>query len=228
MARLWLHWRSLFPTARLLIVALPLLAIAYAVIALIVFLPSTVGYIVYVALPGVVLIVFTAAIGGFAHAEPTDQTHVHGPRMSDADFNQLEDRVERLAAGGEVDRPPDDRDDFSELVREAIDDLPPEYRDALEHVAVVISDEGGVQRRNGRLQPLFGLYIGYSGGQSAFVIGRPSVSAMPDRIVIFRDTLTHAFGDDPDRLREQVTRTLRHELAHHLGYDEPGVRELGL
>jgi hypothetical protein len=25
-----------------------------------------------------------------------------------------------------------------------------------------------------------------------------------------------------------VTRTLRHELAHHLGYDESGVRALGL
>src|SRR5918997_726029 len=36
------------------------------------------------------------------------------------------------------------------------------------------------------------------------------------------------FGDDPDELRAQVTRTVRHELAHHLGADELGVRELGL
>jgi predicted Zn-dependent protease with MMP-like domain len=49
-----------------------------------------------------------------------------------------------------------------------------------------------------------------------------------DRIVIYRDTLLRDFGHDPDRLRAQVTRTLRHELAHHLGWDEHGVRELGL
>jgi predicted Zn-dependent protease with MMP-like domain len=170
--------------------------------------------------------VFIAAIGGLAHSEPTDQTHVHAPHMSDAEFNQLEDRVEQLAAGGVAD-PPDNRDGFSELVRQAIDDLPEEYEDALDHVAVVISDEGGVQRRNGRLQPLFGLYVGY-GSHGPFVIGAPSSRAEPDTIVIFRDTLTRAFGDDPKRLRQEVTRTLRHELAHHLGYDEPGVRQLGL
>jgi predicted Zn-dependent protease with MMP-like domain len=49
-----------------------------------------------------------------------------------------------------------------------------------------------------------------------------------DRIVIFRDTLLRDFGDDPELLKAQVTRTVRHELAHHLGWDEKGVRGLGL
>ena len=50
----------------------------------------------------------------------------------------------------------------------------------------------------------------------------------PDQIIIFRDTLRRDFGHDPDLLREQVTITVRHELAHHLGADELGVRDLGL
>ena len=50
----------------------------------------------------------------------------------------------------------------------------------------------------------------------------------PDRIVIFRDTLRRDFGDDADLLREQVVRVVRHELAHHVGFDEMGVGELGL
>jgi predicted Zn-dependent protease with MMP-like domain len=46
--------------------------------------------------------------------------------------------------------------------------------------------------------------------------------------VIFRDTLRRDFGHDPDMLRDQVTRTVRHELAHHVGFDELGVSRLDL
>jgi hypothetical protein len=40
--------------------------------------------------------------------------------------------------------------------------------------------------------------------------------------VIFQDTLERDFGSDPDLLARQVDRTLRHAVAHHLGYNEPG------
>ena len=49
-----------------------------------------------------------------------------------------------------------------------------------------------------------------------------------DRIVIYRDTLERDFGHDPRLLAAQVEQTLRHELAHHLGWDEGGVGGLGL
>lgn len=55
-----------------------------------------------------------------------------------------------------------------------------------------------------------------------------SRDTVPDRIVVYRDTLVRDFGHDPVLLKAQITRTVRHELAHHLGWDEPGVRGLGL
>ena len=70
----------------------------------------------------------------------------------------------------------------------------------------------------GRRHRAYGLYQGDTVARDNY----------PDRIVIFRDTLLRDFGHDPDELRAQVTRTVRHELAHHLGADELGVRELGL
>jgi predicted Zn-dependent protease with MMP-like domain len=142
---------------------------------------------------------------------------------SESDFEALVLRTERLAAEGSWGEEDDDEDDgedlfdpyneedFRALVRGAIDDLPLEFHRALEHVAVVISDSG-------RRQRAYGLYQGDTVAQDYF----------HDRIVIFRDTLLRDFGHDPDLLRGQVTRTLRHELAHHLGWDEKGVRGLGL
>jgi predicted Zn-dependent protease with MMP-like domain len=102
-------------------------------------------------------------------------------------------------------------EDFEELVREALDDLPDLLHKALDHVAVVISDQGHKARA-------YGLYQGDGVARDNY----------PDRIVIFRDTLLRDFGHDADELRAQVTRTVRHELAHHLGADELGVREMGL
>ena len=139
---------------------------------------------------------------------------------SEEEFELIVQRSERLAREGLAVEPgesefmeldPLDDDDFAELVRDALDDLPDLLRNALRHVAVVVSDGG---RRRGA----YGLY---QGGQSR----RNDVH---DRIIIFRDTLRRDFGHDPDLLRDQVTRVVRHELAHHVGFDELGVGELGL
>ena len=140
---------------------------------------------------------------------------------SEREFERIVQRSERLARDGLAVEPdedefleldPYDDDEFEELVRDALDELPEWARRALErNVAVVISD-GGRQRR------AYGLYHGDG-------VARDNV---PDRIVIYRDTLRRDFGHDPDLLRDQVTRTVRHELAHHLGWNELGVRDLGL
>jgi predicted Zn-dependent protease with MMP-like domain len=138
----------------------------------------------------------------------------------DDEFEELVRRSERLARDNLAAEPdegefmeldPRNPADFEELVREALDDLPDLLLRALEHVAVVISDKG-------RRHRAYGLYHGDT-------VARDNVT---DKIVIFRDTLLRDFGDDPDELRAQVTRTVRHELAHHLGADELGVQELGL
>lgn len=140
---------------------------------------------------------------------------------SEAEFDRIVERSERLARDG-VSAEPDEMDfleldplndeDFEELVREALDELPDLLQEALRrNVGVVISDDG-------RRHRAYGLYRGDGVARDNF----------PDQIIIFRDTLRRDFGHDPELLREQVTITVRHELAHHLGADELGVRDLGL
>lgn len=157
--------------------------------------------------------------------------------QSEEDFEMVVRRAERMAGGyDDIDGydVPDfyDYDDdpvepveaaeedfeFKALVRSAVEDLPMEFHRVLEHVAIVVSDGGGSVRTGRGRRGAYGLYQGDTVTQDYF----------HDRIVIFRDTLVRDFGHDPELLRRQVARTVRHELAHHLGWDENGVRRLGL
>ena len=107
--------------------------------------------------------------------------------------------------------------EFEELVRSALDELPIEFQRALEDVAIVVSDRGAENHA-------YGLYVGYRLGGRSYLGG----GGVPDEILIFRDTLERDFGADPARLRRQIVQTVRHEVGHHLGFDEAGVRRLGL
>lgn len=101
--------------------------------------------------------------------------------------------------------------DFESLVADAIDRLPEQFQKVLESVAVVISDRGAEVNA-------YGQYFGDGVAQERY----------EDRIVIYQDTLERDFGHDSALLARQVERTLRHELAHHLGWGEEGVGGLGL
>jgi predicted Zn-dependent protease with MMP-like domain len=128
--------------------------------------------------------------------------------MPEHEFERLVRRSEQLA------REPGLRahaTEFDLLVAEAIDRLPPDFQRLLDRTPVVVSQLGAENRA-------YGHYFGDTVARDDY----------PDRIVLYQDTLERDFGWDRDLLRAQVERTLRHELAHHLGWNEPGVRGLGL
>jgi predicted Zn-dependent protease with MMP-like domain len=167
-----------------------------------------------------IIVLGFGAIGGAMMAIGLRMADWREPE-SEQDFDRVVERSERLARQGTAAEPeetdfldldPYADEDFEELVREALDELPDLLQEALRrNVAVVISDDG-------RRHRAYGLYRGDG-------VSRDNV---PDQIIIFRDTLRRDFGHDAELLREQVTITVRHELAHHLGADELGVRDLGL
>lgn len=127
---------------------------------------------------------------------------------TEEEFERVVTRSEELARSPQL---ASEATEFERLVADAIDELPAEFQAALEDVPVVVSQHGREFRA-------YGHYYGDGIARDNF----------EDRIVLYQDTLERDFGYDTGRLREQVVRTLRHELAHHLGWGERGVRELGL
>jgi predicted Zn-dependent protease with MMP-like domain len=104
---------------------------------------------------------------------------------------------------------------FDDLVREALDSLPPEIAAGLKNVAVVIEDE------NLEDPDLFGLYHGVPLPERGDMSGM-----LPDKISVYRIPLEESFSD-PDDLREEIRITVLHELGHYFGLDEERIAELG-
>jgi len=128
--------------------------------------------------------------------------------MSEGEFERLVVRSEQLAREPLLAR---DATEFELLVADAIDRLPHEFQRLLENTPVVVSHRGAEAGA-------YGHYFGDTVARGRY----------EDRIVLYQDTLERDFGHDPQLLAAQVERTLRHELAHHLGWNESGVSELGL
>ena len=106
--------------------------------------------------------------------------------------------------------------DFEQAVLDALDSLPPELRDRVSNVEVVVEDEPPAG------QPLLGLYQGVPLTRR----GSSYSGALPDKITIYRGPLERAYGGDLDLLRRQIRRVVLHEVAHHFGISDQRLIEI--
>jgi predicted Zn-dependent protease with MMP-like domain len=106
--------------------------------------------------------------------------------------------------------------DFEQAVRDALDSLPPDLRDAMSNVEIVVDEDAPPESR------VLGLYQGIP------LTRRSSSYAAvpPDKITIFRRPIERVAGRDPERLREQVRHVVVHEIAHHFGISDARLIEL--
>ncbi len=110
---------------------------------------------------------------------------------------------------------------FARLVRNALDDLPAEFRDRMRNIEIVTEDEPDDEHRPADGSELLGLYEGVPlTGRAA---GEPY---LPDRISIFRGPIER-MSASPRRQAEIVRDTVVHEIAHHFGISDERLRQLG-
>ncbi len=116
---------------------------------------------------------------------------------------------------------------FELLVRQALTDLPAEFRACLENnnVDLLVAERPSRDQVLGtgleEDQTLLGLYEGVP------LTEREDYNmVLPDRIYLFKSALEKITGSD-EELIEEIRETVRHEVAHHFGIDDPRLEELG-
>jgi predicted Zn-dependent protease with MMP-like domain len=112
---------------------------------------------------------------------------------------------------------------FEDLVAEALDSLPEDIERAMQNVEVVVEDEPPRELLAGlgRGGELLGLYQGIPLTRREYY-----TNVMPDKISIYRGPITR-LARTPERIKDQVRRTVIHEIAHHFGIDDERLEELG-
>jgi predicted Zn-dependent protease with MMP-like domain len=116
---------------------------------------------------------------------------------------------------------------FEKVLRQAIDDLPDLFREAIRNVAIVVEEwppdwlleELDIPPE----QTLYGFYHG---------IPLPDRSVqdsgnLPDKISVYRGPLMDDFRDS-EELARQIRTTLLHEIGHYFGMDEEDLARLGV
>ncbi len=114
---------------------------------------------------------------------------------------------------------------FDLIISQAMSELPQQYIQRLDNVAIVYADEPSAeQRQKLKLrcdQTLFGLYEGVPltkrGANYSFVL--------PDKITIFKNPILNQSSDIMD-FKRQVKHTLWHEIAHFFGLDHDRIHQL--
>ncbi len=115
--------------------------------------------------------------------------------------------------------------DFDRAVEEALDGIPDEFRPYLENVMVEVRPrpDAAFRREHDVPDDILGLYVGVPLEEKGPEL---APTALPDRILIFRDNLC-GMCTSRDELVDEIRITVLHEIGHHFGLDEDRLAELG-
>lgn len=118
-------------------------------------------------------------------------------------------------------------EEFELVVEAALAEIPDTLWNKIDNVAVVVEEWpspvqlASVGMRSGGL--LLGLYEGVPLTARTHNYGLVA----PDKITIFRGPILRVCPPDETAIRNQIRRTVLHEIAHHFGISDDRLHELG-
>ncbi len=109
------------------------------------------------------------------------------------------------------------REEFEELVGQALDRIPPELAALMDNVAVFAEDEPDPSGPE-----VLGLYEGTPLTER----GEWYAGVLPDRITVYRGPILR-MSDSREQAAGEIETTVVHEIAHHFGIDDDRLTALG-
>lgn len=119
-----------------------------------------------------------------------------------------------------------------ELVAEALDSLPKEFRRRMKNVAVLVEDVPAEQREREknvaprpRSAPPRTLVLGHFIGTATTQKSVFDVPRGPDHVILYQKNI-EAVCRGEEAIREQVRLTVIHEVGHYFGMSEEQLRDV--
>lgn len=116
------------------------------------------------------------------------------------------------------------RKQFATIVEEVLDSLPREFRKRIRNVAVLVEDFPPDQLSRQSKQPrrlLLGLYHGVPMTKKSVF----DLASGPDYVVLYQKNIEAVCSNEAE-VREQIRRTVIHELGHYFGMDEDQLKDV--
>lgn len=118
------------------------------------------------------------------------------------------------------------RNEFRELVEEAIDTIPLRFAREVRNLAIVIEDEPSEELLDEMEidEPgnLLGLYQGTPLNERGWGYG----NQLPDKITLFQDTIEDECDGEQEEIIVAIGETLIHELGHYFGMSEAEIMDV--
>ena len=117
------------------------------------------------------------------------------------------------------------RQEFTRLVEEALDDIPPRFRRELKNIAIVVEDEPAAPLlAEMEIEPpdsLYGLYQGTPLTERSWGYG----NTLPDRVTLYQRPIEED-SEDAEDVIVCIAETLIHEIGHYFGLSEEEIEEI--
>ena len=109
------------------------------------------------------------------------------------------------------------RERFRAIAEAELAAIPKPLRDLLVNVTIEVQDEPGAEADDmDEADDLMGLYTGLTRAET---LGSAAGGSLPSKVYLYQWNIEDSV-DSLSELRTEIRLTLRHELAHHFGFDD--------